>query len=426
MKTGRLKKLVIKAYETSPFYKELYDSYNVDPYQIDTAEDMSKLPIVSKKMVRRNEDRMISTEFSKDSLIVERTSGSTGIPLYIYKTLTDKSLQGLSFWKKRKSQYDVDPSAKYCIFHLLGKETNINNAEPIIRKDNCLSICRGKFTEDYLHQYAKALIEFEPVWMFGGIQSWWALAKFMKENGYQPPSSIRFIESTGALISEECRQNVADFFHCQVVDGYGCREVYGVGYECVHGNMHCLDDNVYVEIVKDGNPVPDGEEGDVVITCYNSKAMPFIRYMLGDRAKMMKEYTCPCGSTSKVIMLSQGRVSDLIEFDDERQPLSASCVFFAIDVINRSKKYRIMQFKVIQETYHDFSLFIEFDKETVEFPGLDDFKDMFIQEMKKYGLDKENWSFYDVADVSPSDTTGKLQYFRSKIVEAREQGSVSQ
>lgn len=420
MRANRLNKLVVHAYETTPFYKELYDSLQIDPYRIESEEDLQKLPIISKQMVRRNEEQMISTAFSKDRLIVERTSGSTGIPLYIYKSLTDKSQQGLSFWKKRKSQYGVDPSSKYCIFHLLGKASNINNAQAIVRDGNCLSLCRGKFTDEYLHQYAKAFIEFEPVWLFGGIQSWWAFAKFMEKNGYKPPSSIRFIESSGALISEECRQNVSKFFNCQVVDGYGCREVYGVGYECEYGNMHCLDDNVLVEIVEDGKNAPDGEEGDVVITAYHSKAMPFIRYLLGDRARFLKDYKCPCGCESKIIKLNQGRVSDLIEFDDGRQPLSASCIFFAIDVINRSKKYRIMQFKAIQENYHDFSLNVEFDKKTCEFAGLDEFKQMFLHEMKKYDMDRENWFFYDVEDVTPSDTTGKLQYFRSKIVEARE------
>ena len=161
----------------------------------------------------------------------------------------------------------------------------------------------------------------------------------------------------------------------------------------------------------------------VVITAYNSKAMPFIRYLLGDRARFVKDYNCPCGCENKIIKLNQGRVSDLIEFNDGRQPLSSSCIFFAIDVINRSKKYRIMQFKAIQENYHDFSLYVEFDKKTCEFTGLDEFKQMFLREMKKYAMDQENWFFYDVDDVTPSDTTGKLQYFRSKIVEAREQKS---
>ena len=420
MKANRLNEVVVRAYETSPFYKELYDGLKIDPYGIQSEEDLQKLPIISKQMVRRNEEKMISSAFDKNKLILERTSGSTGIPLYIYKSLSDKSQQGLSFWKKRKSQFGIDPNSKYCIFHLLGKASNINNAQAIEREGNCLSLCRGKFTDEYLHQYAQALIEFEPAWMFGGIQSWWAMAKFMEKNGYQPPSSIRFIESTGALISEECRQNVSEFFHCQVVDGYGCREVYGVGYECEYGNMHCLDDNVLVEIVEDGKPVPDGEEGDVVITSYHSKAMPFIRYLLGDRAKFEKDCHCPCGSESKVIKLSKGRVSDLIEFDDGRQPLSATCIFFAIDVINRSNQYRVMQFKAVQESYHDFKLYVEFDKTTCPFDGMDLFKKMFLQEMKKYDMDRENWYFYDVEDVAPSDTTGKLQYFRSKIVEARE------
>ena len=66
-----------------------------------------------------------------------------------------------------------------------------------------------------------------------------------------------------------------------------------------------------VEILQNGEPVQEGEEGEVVITSLWSYAMPFIRYRQGDTATMGPKQ-CPCGAPVRTLARIQGRLLDLI------------------------------------------------------------------------------------------------------------------
>lgn len=111
------------------------------------------------------------------------------------------------------------------------------------------------------------------------------LSHFIKENNMSVPKSLKYIELTGELLLDSDRNLIEDVFHIRPINMYGTNETNGIAIECNHGNLHILEDNVIVEVLKNGMPVMD-EEGDIFVTCLNNYAMPFIRYETGD-----KEYT---------------------------------------------------------------------------------------------------------------------------------------
>jgi phenylacetate-CoA ligase len=79
-----LRKVVRHAYDSVPFYRRKFDSVNVDPEQINSINDLSKLPIITKHELRQNLNDVISSDYSLNSLRVLSTSGSTGQPLRVY------------------------------------------------------------------------------------------------------------------------------------------------------------------------------------------------------------------------------------------------------------------------------------------------------------------------------------------------------
>src|SRR5690606_22120872 len=95
---------------------------------------------------------------------------------------------------------------------------------------------------------------------------------------------------------------ISEHFGCRVVDEYGCTESGIIAFECPEGNRHIAGHNLYVEIIDPatGKVVPTGEHGEVVITELHARAMPIIRYRVGDLARISTE-KCRCGRATPVI-----------------------------------------------------------------------------------------------------------------------------
>jgi phenylacetate-coenzyme A ligase PaaK-like adenylate-forming protein len=99
---------------------------------------------------------------------------------------------------------------------------------------------------------------------------------------------------------------------CRVFGHYGMTETgLGGGVECQAENgYHLREADLYTEIVHPdtGQPVPDGQSGEVVFTTLTRQGMPLLRYRTGDLAKMLVE-PCPCGTVLKRLGRVQGRIA---------------------------------------------------------------------------------------------------------------------
>ena len=411
-KKTALQSIIDHAYKTVPYYKELFDSLGFKPNQISTNGDLHKIPVLHKSQIQRCPEIFLSTLYRKENLKTDITSGSTGRPLIIYKTKQDKTYQGISLWNIRSRIYNVLPSSKYCRFHFLGNDTNLKKVNLIINNDKVLSFCKLNFSKDSLELYTEKMIEFEPVWLFGNAKSWCSIAKFIDANLYKPPRSIKYIECTGSEFTRSCRRKIEETFQCQVVDHYGCNETYGIAIECPKGNLHCLGNNVVVEVLKDGKVVDYGEEGEIVITGLNNYAMPFIRYALGDIGTLYPAGNCSCGNRNPVIKVYAGRVSDIVYFKD-REPLPSGIFYYAIERLTKLDGFLILQFKVIQESFTRFRILLELGENQTS--NELKIKERFLEEMAKFDLDKLDWGFEFVDEVMSDEVTGKLQYFFSKV-----------
>lgn len=136
-------------------------------------------------------------------------------------------------------------------------------------------------------------------------------------------STLRLVMSESELLTEDVARRLTEGFGVPVCDEYSAFEVLTVSSQCRSGSMHVDDDRVWLEIVdEDGRPVPDGEVGAVVVTHYRERAMPLVRYALGDRAAMVPG-PCPCGSNLRRMRLVDGRVNDYVLLPDGRRMYGA-------------------------------------------------------------------------------------------------------
>jgi len=116
---------------------------------------------------------------------------------------------------------------------------------------------------------------------------------------------------------EKMRRRIASELGIELYDIYGLTEVYGpgIGMSCEHEcGMHIWDDYIYCEIVdpKTGEPVPDGEIGELVITTLKKEGAPLIRYRTHDLTRFLPG-DCACGSPYPRIDTLIGRTDDMVK-----------------------------------------------------------------------------------------------------------------
>ncbi|HAM69366.1 MAG TPA: phenylacetate--CoA ligase [Ruminococcus sp.] len=117
--------------------------------------------------------------------------------------------------------------------------------------------------------------------------------------------------------SDKMRARIHDGLGIELYDIYGLTEIYGpgIGINCEHNTgMHIWDDFIYLEIIdpQTGEPVPDGEFGEIVITTLVKEGAPLIRYRTHDLSRIIPG-ECPCGRHYPRIDVIQGRTDDMMK-----------------------------------------------------------------------------------------------------------------
>jgi phenylacetate-CoA ligase len=123
---------------------------------------------------------------------------------------------------------------------------------------------------------------------------------------------VKRIFTSGELLRPAVRQALADAFGAPVYDVYGSSETKEIAWECPAGGMHINADVVRVEVLDEaGHPVPLGVEGNLVATLLVNRAMPLLRYRLGDRGSLLAG-SCACGHPFPLLGVVTGRRADML------------------------------------------------------------------------------------------------------------------
>lgn len=395
----KLKNVLLNANKNVPYYRDLFFKNNIDITNMSELSSFQRIPLLDKEAITNNFSNFISEAYDSSELSYEYTSGSTGIPLKIAKSHKDRVMQGQIMWKNRISTYDITPDSPYCTWHIKGPS--------IYAYKNRLQFSCVKLEDECLRQYAEAIIEHKPEWLFGGAETWFVLAEYMENNGYKAPKSIRFIESTGEQLRPETAKFLSDYFECPVDNLYGCIEMYGIARSTNGTKLRIMENNVYLEIVDENGKVkPEGQFGNIVLTSMNNDAMPFIRYKIGDVGRVLN------GTSSegkyKYLELKRTRVNERINIGTKID-IDADIFHCAIERLNRSPDYAILQYKIYQKAVREFDVYIRL-KEGGD--GITERVKMdYLKEIEIYGLGNCDWKIEFVDRITLDEMTGKYQYF---------------
>lgn len=310
---AKLKKAVEYAYNNSKFYKNMFDRSGLKPSDIQTLEDIRKIPFTVKTDLRDNYPYGLNAVPMEDIARIHASSGTSGKPTVVTYTKND-----LEMWSE-------------CMARLI-------TMAGVTKKDVVqISFGYGLFTGALgLHQGMEKVGATVIPASSGNTERQIMLLKDLGATVLVATPSYalyiaEMIEKMGLDINDfklrvglfgseassvEMHNELERRLHVLSTDNYGLSEIIGPGVagECTYKQgLHVNEDYFYIEILNPETfePVPDGEYGELVITALSKEAMPILRYRTKDITRIIPG-TCPCKRTMRRLDKFQGRTDDML------------------------------------------------------------------------------------------------------------------
>ena len=416
LQNEKLAEITRYAYDTVPFYKRLFNDRGMKPSDVQTIDDLPRLPILTKEDMRKNLDDLVSSDYKKSELVEASSSGSTGEPFQYYISEDEKArkwagLYMLWNWAGFKM-------GDRHINFVAGPHRAFKSSRPLLWLESKLSGMRTisalELYEGNADEFLKEFARFKPKMIRGYASSLYYLAQSVKRHVI--PLTAKAVCTTGETLFEFQRELIESVFKSKVYDGYGGEGMVIAGQCGCSSGYHINAADVILEIVdSSGRRCPPGVQGQVVLTDLNRHSMPFIRYNVQDVATF-SDAICSCGRGFPMLSSIAGRLTDI-----GVTPSGKSIVVHFFTGMFMKMAPHVNGFQVVQEQPGLFVLNIV--------PGIE------FETVRQEILDKTCAYVGSDVDVQiqvvdhiPATTAGKRRLFISKcgIPAARSQADIKE
>ncbi|MFC2081642.1 phenylacetate--CoA ligase family protein [Candidatus Bipolaricaulota bacterium] len=301
-------------------YRTILDEAHQADASVRGVEDLGRLPIVLKETLFRRFDLRDTLRRGTDPKRCVRTgtSGSTGLPLTVFMSRSEAHFRRallLGAWRR------AAPLRFPLTVADLGSLEWKDDAATV-RRRGPVKIVRISIMLPVQEQI-KCLMEHRPQILTGYPTSLQILSEALSATSNRT-SFLHLVATRGEILHEETRRILHSALGSRVADFYNCEEIGNIAWECPAdpSMLHVNTDGCVVEVVgEDGQRVPVGCEGRVIVTNLYNWTMPFIRYDLHDRGVIHHPggERCECGSRSPRLLVLQGRDDDYLYLPDGRK-----------------------------------------------------------------------------------------------------------
>lgn len=316
----RLQTTLNRVYRNVAFYKHALDAHQIEIEKIRTLADIKELPFTTKADLRTSYPYDMFALPLRDVVRIHASSGTTGKPIVVGYSKNDimhwSELVARQLTAAGIGEHDVVQIAfTYSLFtgglgYHFGAEKIGASVIPASSHDN-------------LQDQILIMKDFKTSALLCAPSTALALAHLFASLNIHPEEMHLKQGIFGSEPwSEKVRNEIEDTFRITAYDSYGISEIMGPGVagECGHRNgLHINEDHFIVEVIHPQTlqPLPAGEEGELVFTTITKEAFPLIRYRTGDRAYLM-ERGCECGRTFVKMSRVHGRTDDMIIMHDAK------------------------------------------------------------------------------------------------------------
>lgn len=312
MQNKRLRATVERVYYNSPFYRSKMQELGVTPHDIETVEDIVKLPFTTKTDLRDQYPFGLFSSPMSEIVRLHASSGTTGKPVVAGYTRKD-----LSIWSEVMARtFAAGGCTRNDIFQIAygyglftgglgahyGAETLGASVIPISSGNTEKQI-------QLMTDFGSTALCCTPSYAL-------YLAEAISDMGVRDKLKLKVGFFGAEPWTEEMRKELEDKLGIKAFDIFGLTEIIGPGvsYNCSaqHG-MHVNEDHFFPEIInpKTLKPAKQGEVGELVFTTISKEGMPVLRYRTKDLTSLFYE-TCSCGRTSVRMHKIMGRSDDML------------------------------------------------------------------------------------------------------------------
>ena len=308
--------MLVYAAQKVPYYRNYWtgkDQSNIG--------DINAWPILDKDIVRNHPTQFISDDFNIKDLSVMHTSGTSGKPMTIYLSKESFGLWYALYDLRIKKENGVDPfKDAYGTFagQLICAQ---NQSKPPFWVHNQLGkqvyFSSYHLNENNIQSYVKAMVDYKLTYLMGYTSALHSVVVLAKAKNIELPK-LKLVITNAEPLFDHQRELISAAFQCPVVQTYsGCEYAFG-GTEDLQKNMWLWPESGLLEVLTvDGNIQPYGQ-GAFLATGLVNKAMPLIRYKIGDTGTIEDpEITKSIGNMLRLTSID-GRTDDLIKTPDGR------------------------------------------------------------------------------------------------------------
>ena len=309
----KLKETVKYEYDNVPYYREKMDKAGVKPEDIQTLEDIRKLPFITKEDIAANYPTGLFAKPMEEIVRIHASSGTTGKPKIAGYTRNDLEMWGECVARAmasagQDSKSVIQVAYGYGLF-TGGLGAHIG-AETIGATVLPMSSGNTKKQIMFMQDMKSTALACTPSYAL-------TIAEGVAKAGIDPADLSLQSGIFGAEPwTEGLRKDIEKGLGIKAYDIYGLTEIVGPGVSIScdeHNGMHIQEDYFYPEIIDPETlePLPDGEIGELVFTTLGKEGFPMIRYRTRDLCYLMRD-KCACGRTTVRMSKILGRTDDML------------------------------------------------------------------------------------------------------------------
>lgn len=305
------------AYDNSPFYRKLYIEAGIKKEDIVGIQDLKKLPVITKKMVKENAEKILTVPHWQ--VIEANTSGTTGSPLKIYESWPSIWWsQAYTYCARKKCGFTYGQRLVSLRGHLDSRLTHLR-----VHISNTLFLSSYRINQQSLHFYYDKIVRFHPVAIEGYPSSLYSLALLLREAGLKLHVPVAFTSSE--TLFDHQRHLIEEQLGTEVYDLYGMTEQ-------TISLMEAKDHEGYYE--SPGYSINEYLEDGEICTSLINRSFPMIRYRSNDIIEL-NEVSAPCSQA--VVKRIEGRKEDFIYCKDGTRIMRLDFLFKRVQHVKVSQ-----------------------------------------------------------------------------------------
>ena len=385
------------------YYRDLFKSIEFDPKSISSLQDLQKLPLTGKPEIRANTESLKAD--NAVGLSRFNTGGSSGEPLIFFIGSQRVSHDVAAKWRATR-WWNVDIGDPEIVVWgspiELGAQERVRQIRDKLFRTQLLPAF--EMSDEKLDQFVSTIKQVSPPMLFGYPSALAHIADYAKKQNIQLDNlGIRVAFVTSERLYDHQRETIEQVFGCPVANGYGGRDAGFIAHQCPEGSMHITAEDIIVEIIDaEGNVLPAGQSGEIVVTHLATRDFPFVRYRTGD-VGVLSDQPCSCGRGLPVMKEIQGRSTDFLVAQDGTVLHGLALIYILRDLPG------IALFKITQESLDLTQVDIVQD-DTYEISNEQAIIDVFKQRLGENVQVQINY-----CDDIELEKSGKFRYVVSKV-----------